>query len=318
METNGKRKHDASGAQGSGAKRSKGGNQGKWMTPSHKAKLAAVQGRTLEVGDMGFWVTCQRHKEMRAADEVLSLCEEYGQKLFDVRTEAADEAADDQEPEDIEAAIEKEVAAMKSANKPTSDSPFEILKMNVDCVLFVRTRSPVDPLVLVHDICKDAAAAKDKTQWRSRFINKLTPIAYTGKATEKGLEDIARKILFDHFQLAEDETGEEEDSGKHAYSYAIRPTLRAHSTLKRGEIIDKVAGMISKRHKVDLQNPDKVIIIEIFQTFCGMSVVGDDWESMKRYNIHELYLAAAKSAADSKEPKEPAEGDEEDKSQHAD
>ncbi|KAI0969125.1 hypothetical protein F4678DRAFT_441049 [Xylaria arbuscula] len=317
METNGKRKHDTSGAQGSSVKRSKGGNQGKWITPSHKAKLAAVQGRTLEVGDMGFWVTCQRHKEMRAADEMLSLCEDYGRKLFGVHTDAADEAADDQEPEDIEAAIEKEVAAMKSANKP-SDSPFEILKMNVDCVLFVRTRAPVDPLVLVHDICKDAAAAKDKASWRSRFINKLTPIAYTGKATEKGLEDIAGKVLSDHFQLAEDETGKEDDNGKHAYSYAIRPTLRAHSTLRRGEIIDKVASMISKRHKVDLQNPDKVIIIEIFQTFCGMSVVGDDWESMKRYNIHELYLAAAKSAADSKEPGEEVEGDGEDRSQPVD
>lgn len=50
-----------------------------------------------------------------------------------------------------------------------------------------------------------------------------------------------------------------------AKQYAIRPTLRAHSTLKRTEIIDKVANMISKRHKVDLENPDKVIIIEIFQ-----------------------------------------------------
>jgi tRNA acetyltransferase TAN1 len=46
------------------------------MTPSHKAKLAAVKGRSLEVGDMGFWVTCQRQKEMRAADEVLSMCDE--------------------------------------------------------------------------------------------------------------------------------------------------------------------------------------------------------------------------------------------------
>lgn len=33
-----------------------------------------------------------------------------------------------------------------------------------------------------------------------------------------------------------------------------------------------------------------------------MSVVGKDWEAMKRYNIHELYAAASKSAADSEEP----------------
>ncbi|KAI0098843.1 hypothetical protein GGR51DRAFT_537161 [Nemania sp. FL0031] len=302
MESNGKRKHDASGAEGSSFKKSKRGNQGKWKTPSHKEKLAAIKGRSLEVGDMGFWVTCQRQKEMRAADEILSLCEEYGQKLFDINPDVADGASEDQEPEDVEAAIEKELAAMKPANKPKG-GPFELLKMAVDCVLFMRTRAPVDPLVLVREICKDATAAMDKNLQRSRFINKLTPITFTSKATEKGLEDVARKVLPDHFRLAEGETEETGDGESSACSYAIRPTIRAHTTLKRSEVIDKVAKMISKQHKVVLDNPDKVIIIEIFQTFCGMSVVGKDWEAMKRYNIHELYGAASKSAARSEEHK---------------
>ncbi|KAI1735163.1 hypothetical protein F4680DRAFT_453256 [Xylaria scruposa] len=314
MATNGKRKHDASGAQGSSLKKSKGGNQGKWMTPSHKAKLSAIKGRALEVGDMGFWVTCQRQKEMRAADEILSICEDYAQKLFGINTDAAADEDQDQEPEDIEDAIEKELAAMKKPASKPKDGPFDLLRMNVDCVLFMRTRAPVDPLVLVREICKDAAVAKDRSLWRSRFINKLTPITLTGKATEKGLEDVARKVLAEHFQLAESET-ETGDSEDGACSYAIRPTLRAHTTLKRSDIIDKVAKMISKRHKVDLRNPDKVIIIEIFQTFVGMSVVGEDWEAMKRYNIHELYSAASKSAADSEESEKQAEGEEEVKAQ---
>ncbi|KAI0550923.1 hypothetical protein F4679DRAFT_540874 [Xylaria curta] len=310
MATNGKRKHDASGAQGSSLKKSKGGNQGKWMTPSHKAKLAVIKGRTLEVGDMGFWVTCQRSKEMRAADEILSICEDYAQKLFGISPDGADEKDQEESEEDIEDAIEKELAAMKKPASKPKDGPFDLLRMNVDCVLFMRTRAPVDPLVLVREICKDAAVAKDKSLWRSRFINKLTPITLTGKATEKGLEDVAQKVLAEHFQLAESETetGDGEDG---ACSYAIRPTLRAHTTLKRGDIIDKVAKMISKRHKVDLKNPDKVIIIEIFQTFVGMSVVGEDWEAMKRYNIHELYLASSKSAADSEESEKQVEGEEE-------
>ncbi|KAI0542424.1 hypothetical protein GGR58DRAFT_452253 [Xylaria digitata] len=324
METNGKgkRKHDATRAQGSGVKRSKGGNQGKWMTPSHKAKLAAVKGRTLEVGDMGFWVTCQRQKEMRAADEIFSICEEYGQKLFGIKSDATGEAEGDQEDEDIETAIEKEIAAMKPANK-AKDSPFDLVKVNVDCVLFMRTRAPVDPLVLVREICKDAAAAKDRSLWRSRFVNKLTPITLTGKATEKGLEDVARKVLSDHFRLADGETEENDDGESNACSYAIRPTIRAHTTLKRSEVIDKVANMISKRHKVELKNPDKVVIIEIFQTFLGMNVVGEDWEAMKRYNIHELYISASKLAHESEGPKEPAdggdskpEGEEEDNAQY--
>ncbi|KAJ8120059.1 hypothetical protein ONZ43_g3136 [Nemania bipapillata] len=276
-------------------KKSKRGNQGKWKTPSHKDKLAAIKGRSLEIGDTGFWVTCQRQKEMRAADEILALCDEYGQKLFGISSEAADGASEDHEPDDVEAAIEKELAAMKSASKP-KDGPFDLLKMSVDCVLFMRTRAPVDPLVLVREICKDATVAKDASLRRSRFINKLTPITLTGKANEKGLEDVATKVLSEHFCLAEGESEEAVASDDSACSYAIRPTFRAHTTLKRADVIDKVAKMISKRHKVDLTNPDKVIIIEVFQTYVGMSVVGKDWEAMKRYNIHELYAAASKSA----------------------
>ncbi|GAP89843.1 putative THUMP domain-containing protein [Rosellinia necatrix] len=335
METNGKRKHDdASGGSGGGRgggshfKRSKGGNQGKWMTPSHKAKMAALRGRSLEVGDQGFWVTCQRHKEMKAADEILSMCDEYGKKLFGIDPDGAKDGAGEEEAgaeenEDIETAIEKELAAMREptvtgkgigkgegGGKPKdAAAPFDLLKMNVDCVLFMRTRAPVDPLALVREISRDAAAAVDRSVWRSRFINKLTPITLTGKATEKGLEEVANKVLAAHFRLGED-GGEGEDE---AFSYAIRPTIRAHTTLKRIDVINKVASMISNRHKVELKNPDKVIIIEIFQTFLGMSVVGKDWEAMKRYNIHELYAAAAKSAGDSEEPEKPIEVEGEDK-----
>ncbi|KAI0198648.1 hypothetical protein F4808DRAFT_435306 [Astrocystis sublimbata] len=325
METNGKRKHDSSGAQGSNLKKSKGGNQGKWMTSNHKDKLAAMKGRNLEVGDAGFWVTCQRQKEMRAADEIMSLCEDYGQKLFGIDPEPAAHGSngqDQEEPEEIEAMIEKELADLQtSAAKKPKQGPFDLLRMNVDCVLFVRTRAPVDPMVLTREICKDATKAKEKSMWRSRFINKLTPITLTGKATDKGLEDVARKVMGEHFQLADGEGEGEEGSDGSSCSYAIRPTIRSHSTLKRGEIIDKVASMISNRHKVDLGNPDKVIIIEIFQTFLGMSVVERDWEAMKRYNIHELYAAARKSAAcersekqaggDSEEPEKKAGSEQE-------
>lgn len=127
--------------------------------------------------------------------------------MFDISPSAADGAAegDDEKPKDIEDEIEKELAAMKQPIKP-KEAPFDLIKMNVDCVLFMRTRAPVDPLVLTREICKDAAAAKDRSLWRTRFINKLTPITFTDKATEKGLEEVAAKVLADHFQLAEGET----------------------------------------------------------------------------------------------------------------
>jgi tRNA acetyltransferase TAN1 len=95
--------------------------------------------------------------------------------------------------------------------------------------------------------------------------------------------------------------------------YAIRYAIRA-SPLERDEVIRRVADVIGPRHKVNLNSPDKIILVEIFkaslrrrarwfllgftpepqltdgQNFCGMSVVdGEEYERLRRYNIHEIY-----------------------------
>ncbi|GAO15825.1 hypothetical protein UVI_02021110 [Ustilaginoidea virens] len=73
--------------------------------------------------------------------------------------------------------------------------------------------------------------------------------------------------------------------------YAIRYNIRSHTVFKSDEVIRKVASLIDeKKHKVNLGKPDKVILIEIFQLFCGVSVVdGEEWEALKRYNMNALY-----------------------------
>jgi tRNA acetyltransferase TAN1 len=48
--------------------------------------------------------------------------------------------------------------------------------------------------------------------------------------------------------------------------YAIRPTFRNHNTLKRDFVIHAIAGLINdKRHRVNLEAPDKVILVDIYQ-----------------------------------------------------
>jgi tRNA acetyltransferase TAN1 len=72
--------------------------------------------------------------------------------------------------------------------------------------------------------------------------------------------------------------------------FAIRPTIRNHSNLKRDVVINTVARLINDDlHKVNLTSPDKVILIDIYQSVCGMSVVDGDWDELKRYNLTELY-----------------------------
>lgn len=64
---------------------------------------------------------------------------------------------------------------------------------------------------------------------------------------------------------------------------------RNHNTLKRDDIIKQVANIVGTGHKVDLKNYDLLILIEIYQTSLGMSVVGREYEELKRFNLAEIH-----------------------------
>ncbi|KAI1385249.1 uncharacterized protein F4822DRAFT_338657 [Hypoxylon trugodes] len=312
MDASAKRKH-ARGSDNRPVKRSKGGSNGRWQTPHQKSKLESLKGKGIEPGDVGIWTTCVKGKERQSLEELLNICEEYGEKLYAIKREDPDEAAEDDEEEDIESSIKKEVQGMKPKEKP-KDSVFEPLRMDLDCLLFMRTKAPINSVEMVRQICKDAKGVEEKKERKSRFINRFTPVTASGKATQLGLEEVAKKVLGEHFQLAGDEDDQAaaqtdaytvRHSLKSNPEYAIRPTFRAHNILKRDDVIKKVADLISSHHKVNLSSPDKVILIDIYQTFCGMSVVDGDWEDLKRYNLHEIYMAASKAQSESNEkPKE--------------
>lgn len=80
--------------------------------------------------------------------------------------------------------------------------------------------------------------------------------------------------------------------------FAIRPNIRNHnSILTRDTVIKLVAQAVGPEHKVDLKEYELLILVDIYQNICGMSVVGSDFDTtMKRYNLEELSNAAAKDA----------------------
>lgn len=59
--------------------------------------------------------------------------------------------------------------------------------------MFFKTRLPVEPVKFVHALCSEAMAAPSRV--RSRFVRRLTPMTLVGKASEKGLEEVARQVL---------------------------------------------------------------------------------------------------------------------------
>ncbi|XMA13886.1 hypothetical protein WAI453_006677 [Rhynchosporium graminicola] len=272
-----------------GTKRSKGGSGGKWQTPHQKAKIASRGSGKIEPGDVGIWATCAKNMEGRATEELKVMFEECAERFYGIKS-GPDE--DEEGEDDIEASIQKELAAMD--NKQSTTRLFSPVHLDMPCVLFFKTSPRIEPVDFVHRICKEIATKPGVR--KMKYINRLTPMTLMAKATEKGLQELGTTILQKHFIMAAgvddgSKSGAENASEEMPHSsYAIRPTTRAHTApLKRDSVIKSIAESISKEHNVNLTTPDKVILVEIFQSVCGMSVVGSDWEELKRFNLSALY-----------------------------
>ncbi|CAK7207354.1 hypothetical protein SEUCBS139899_010164 [Sporothrix eucalyptigena] len=333
------------------AKKKKGGNNGKWTTPHQKVKSLKVERGTVEPGDVGIWVTCARSMEGRAAREMMELFDKYANIMYGIPIpdEGSGEAdggvkngasgsgdAKKGNSDEIEDLVQREIASLKA---PPKDEVryFSRIRLNVECLLFSKTKSPIDPVAIAHrisvDIKKKAEEAALVTEEaienglaapvtrEFRYLNRLIPITASGRANEKGVREVARKVLSPWFKLAlapqpTSGPGEENDGTAEfnpvpddasekvegpgdkmpAHTFAIRPSFRHHHELDRRAVIDMVAAVIDQdHHKVNLENPDKVILIDIFRYTVGMSVVDGDWNDLRKYNLAELYNVQFKS-----------------------
>jgi tRNA acetyltransferase TAN1 len=185
-------------------------------------------------------------------------------------------------------------------------------------VVFFKTRAPVEPVAFVERICRDTAAGVQLQN--CRYVKRLTPITKVEKANQKGLEAVAKEVLEPWFHAE----GVEEKKVSFGFcctmhmseiltrrdtKFAIRPSIRNNKELTRDGVIKTVASIVGPGHKVDLHGYDLLIIVEIYkvlrksligpltslltspdvqQNVVGMSVVGPDFEKLKRFNLEEL------------------------------
>ncbi|KAL9095534.1 MAG: hypothetical protein Q9165_002405 [Trypethelium subeluteriae] len=287
MESSRKRKVRDDGNQNSNKQ---GKHKKQWRTPRQNQTDDPPRAQGIESGDSGIWVTCTRGKEAKCIAEMRDLFEEYARKLYSHGDlDSLDLAA---RGESIEDEISKELASIQ---KPSDAPLFHPVRVEMECVVFFKTRAPIEPVSLVHDICSDAASAS--VLKRTRFVKRLSPVTLTGKATMIDLERLSKEVLAPHFH--------QEGVSK---KFAIRPTIRNSNQLSRDGVIEQVVSAVGTGHSVDLKAYDALIIVEIYKNVCGMSVVGSDYDRLKRYNLAEIYDPTPK-------PKAPADGsiDREDK-----
>lgn len=116
-----------------------------------------------------------------------------------------------------------------------------------------------------------------------------------------GLESLCEKILPPHFLIQPDsgavqlEAASKESNSTQPVKFAIRPTIRNNNKLDRDQVIrtvaDKVTELGQGKHTVDLKGYEKLILVDIYRNVVGMSVVGSEFETLKRFNLAELHAS---------------------------
>ena len=248
MESNKKRKSESSHS-GPKVKKSK-----PWMVP--KKGQPGYVAPSIEPGDAGIWATCPMGKEGPCTSELRDLFEEYATKLYgETSNNAARACGEENDDEingvDIESEIREEVQGLKSSSKK-EETLFQPVKTDIQCVLFFKTRPPIEPVEFVQRICKDALQGATK---KHRWVKRLTPITVMGKASEEGLEKVAAAVLEPIFHSKDGASTK----------FAIRPTRRNHNVLQRDDIIKQIATFVGPKHTVDLKNYDHLILVDVYR-----------------------------------------------------
>ncbi|CAG8484937.1 11332_t:CDS:2 [Paraglomus occultum] len=197
----------------------------------------------LKANISGVFVSCTRGKEGKAVGECYDLFTRYANELYPIEEESLDEV-------DIALSIDLERQQLTAKS-----NRFMSIPIDAGCLIFIKVEDPVAPVELVHAILNDLAITRQKS---TRFIQRLIPIEKTCHAKMEDIECMARKLLKPHFHP-------EDENEKRQITFAIQPRIRFNQKIVKMDLIKKIAEVVGDGHVVNLNDPELVIIVEIFK-----------------------------------------------------
>uniref|UniRef100_A0A8B9F2A3 THUMP domain-containing protein 1 n=1 Tax=Amazona collaria TaxID=241587 RepID=A0A8B9F2A3_9PSIT len=242
-----------------------------------RAKRPRGGGRQLEAGMRGILITCNMN-ERKCVGEAYSLLGEYGDLLygpeqFSDHEERLSGSEREEDEDDVEAALKKEVGQIRASTEQNLRR-FQSVESGANNVVFIRTQG-IEPEDLVHHILKDMHATKKK---KTRVILRMLPISGTCKAFMEDMKKYTETFFEPWFKAPNKGT------------FQIVYKARNNSHMSREEVIKELAGIVGSlnpENKVDLNNPQYTVVVEIIKTVCCLSVVRD-YVLFRKYNLQEV------------------------------
>ncbi|KAF2535566.1 hypothetical protein F2Q68_00022867, partial [Brassica cretica] len=153
------------------------------------------------------------------------------------------------------------------------------MKLDPGCngIVFIQMKrrdGDPSPKDIVQHAMTSAAATK---KHMSRFILRILPIEVACYPSEEEISRAIKPLVEQYFPVETD----------NPRKFAVLYGARANTGLDRMKIINTVAKSIPAPHKVDLNNPEMSIVVEIVKTVCLIGVV-EKYKELAKYNLRQL------------------------------
>ncbi|KAM9979825.1 hypothetical protein ACTFIZ_006071 [Dictyostelium cf. discoideum] len=219
-------------------------------------------------GQPGLLFTFGNGREVQASKDLYNLLNEY---VDDNNKNNKNNKNDNNDDDDFDfnKAFEQELQQVKESTGNSAPYKKYTLKCNGIAFMAFKENSNIDPISLTSRIFKDCETSKTL---KTKEISRLIPISKFIHLSNM-MEEI--KILIDKYFC---------DPKEKIIKYKIEFKSRNNEKINKMEYIQEIAKLINPNHKVDLNNPELTIIIEIIKFYCGISIVSN-YNECKRFNL---------------------------------
>ena len=172
--------------------------------------------------------------------------------------------------ESFESQISKEVTDLKDVR----DKPFVAIEpCGLLCVVFLKARKGIDSVKVTE---KRFEMIENSSIKSVKFCQRILPIHKICPANMEEARKLATTLIAPVFH----NTAE-------PIEYCVVFDSRLNGSLDRMTVINMLADIVGPKHKVNLSNPTKVILVQLMKSFCGISIVSN-WVQYRKYNAQEL------------------------------
>eukprot|EP00286_Rhodomonas_abbreviata_P029744 CAMPEP_0181314620 /NCGR_PEP_ID=MMETSP1101-20121128/14920_1 /TAXON_ID=46948 /ORGANISM="Rhodomonas abbreviata, Strain Caron Lab Isolate" /LENGTH=285 /DNA_ID=CAMNT_0023421735 /DNA_START=15 /DNA_END=868 /DNA_ORIENTATION=- len=243
---------------------------------SAKHKTHSVE-RLRNPGIKGVLVSCDVRAEALCASECIMAFTDHAQERYPAIFEHEEESE-----AGSGGVVDPEKAIAAEAKRAKEDRHFYCVNTGVKGLVFVEfTHETMDPVALCTAIVQNV---KETGHTKTKYAVRMTPVVAGSYASIEAICKAVQPVVEQHLGAALEPT-----------SYCLVFKKRSNPDIERTKLIDKVAELVDKKHKVDLTTPKRAVIIDVLANNCLIGVM-DDYFTLKKCNLQELAGIGIKEA----------------------